>query len=62
MGSRIALFVRESKKDQGGTAPYMFLGLADYVSHTGSRPMDVIWRLRRPIPAKLVSVSSQLAS
>jgi hypothetical protein len=62
MGSRVALFVRESKEDLGGTAPYTFLGLADYVSHTGSRPMDIIWHLRRPIPGKFLSISSQLAS
>ena len=33
------------------TAPYMFLGPADYVSHEGERPIAFVWRLRRPMPA-----------
>ncbi|QSO49287.1 DUF3427 domain-containing protein [Alicyclobacillus mengziensis] len=50
-GNRIVLFTRERKVDTAGTVPYTFLGLANYVSHTGSRPMNVTWRLHRPIPA-----------
>lgn len=49
------LFVREYGKQPGGlAAPYAFLGAADYVSHTGDRPMSITWRLRRPMPARLV--------
>ena len=49
---RILLFVREFKKDALGTSPYTFLGQATYVNHTGSKPMSIIWRLEKPIPAK----------
>lgn len=49
---RILLFVREFKQDALGTSPYTFLGKATYVSHTGSKPMNIVWKLEKPIPAK----------
>ena len=50
-GSEIALFVRNTRKDSyRNTAPYVFLGNADYVSHTGERPMSITWRLHNEIP------------
>lgn len=60
MGSKILLFVREYKNDQIGTAPYTFLGLADYTRHEGSRPMNIIWQLHRPIPAKYLKKTNKL--
>ena len=51
-GGRVLLFVREFRQDAMGAAPYTFLGRADYVSHTGSRPMNIVWRLEKEIPAK----------
>ena len=51
-GGRVLLFVREFKQDMLGTSPYTFLGQATYVSHTGSRPMNIVWELEYPIPAK----------
>jgi len=49
------LFVREYGKQSGGlAAPYAFLGALDYVSHTGDRPISITWRLRTPMPARLV--------
>ena len=32
---KIALFVREYKKENGYTSPFVFLGTADYVNHSG---------------------------
>lgn len=41
-GSKVLLFVREFKNDiYGNTAPYTYLGTANYVSHNGSRPMNI---------------------
>ena len=60
LGSRILLFVREYDTDLTGTAPYIFLGLANYVSHEGSRPMSIIWHLEKPIPAKFLNTSNKL--
>ncbi len=54
------MFVRESKKDSIGTVPYTFLGTADYVSHTGSRPMNIVWHLHHKIPAKFYKKTSQI--
>ena len=59
-GTYILLFVRENKKDVAGAAPYTFLGLADYVKHDGSRPMNIIWRLEKPIPAKYLKKTNKL--
>ncbi|UWG96534.1 DUF3427 domain-containing protein [Dehalobacter sp. DCM] len=59
-GSKVLLFVREYKSDATGAAPYTFLGLADYVKHEGSRPMNIIWRLHEPIPAKFIKKTNKL--
>ncbi len=59
-GSKVLLFVRESKTDLAGTAPYSLLGLANYVQHNGSRPMNITWQLERPIPAKYLKKTNQL--
>jgi superfamily II DNA or RNA helicase len=60
MGSKILLFVREFKDDVLGASPYTFLGLADYVSHEGSRPMNIIWQLQKPIPPKYLKKTNKL--
>ena len=60
-GSRVVLFVREFKNDKyGKTMPYTFLGTAEYVSHTGSKPMNVIWKLDKKIPAKYLKKTNKL--
>ncbi|MBE6478567.1 MAG: DUF3427 domain-containing protein [Propionibacteriaceae bacterium] len=53
-GSERVLFVREDKKSEyGAGAPYLCLGTADYISHEGSRPIGIDWRLRVPMPAEV---------
>jgi len=59
-GIKELLFVREFRTDISGTAPYTFLGLANYVQHSGNRPMNIIWRLERPIPAKYLKKTNKL--
>lgn len=47
------LFVRETSKDsRGETAPYLFLGPAQYVSHVGERPMAITWKLEVEIAGR----------
>lgn len=58
--SKVLLFVREFRDDIVGTAPYTFLGLADYIRHEGSRPMNITWKLHRPIPAKYLKKTNKL--
>ena len=49
-GNKILLFVREYNRVDGVTQPYLFLGTARYLSHEGSRPMSITWKLDRPMP------------
>ena len=48
-GSRVMLFARMKQTDRD----FWFLGTAHYISHEGSRPMAVVWKLDHPIPADL---------
>lgn len=61
-GSRVLLFVREFKTDRitGGAAPYTYLGEASYMQHEGYRPMNITWKLDRPIPAKFLKKTNKL--
>ncbi|MBN4063093.1 MAG: NgoFVII family restriction endonuclease [Alkaliphilus sp.] len=43
--NQVLLFVREYKKINGSGAPFYFLGKVTHVSNTGSKPMDIIWKL-----------------
>lgn len=53
-GNTISLFVREFKKNGSYTAPYTFLGNADYMKHSGERPVSFVWKLHQPMPAELL--------
>lgn len=59
-GSKVLLFVREYENDTAGTSPFTFLGLANYVSHEGSKPMSITWQLDKPIPAKFIKKTNKL--
>jgi hypothetical protein len=58
-GSAVHLFVRESKQQEGssGAPPYLYAGTAQYVSHTGERPMRIIWRLDHALPADVFRIA-----
>ena len=57
----ILLFVREEKKDKNGnTSPYSFLGTAQYVEHSGSKPISIVWKLDYPMPAHLLRKTARL--
>jgi hypothetical protein len=59
-GNEIFLFVREHKQENDFTAPYDFLGLANYIKHEGSRPMSITWELENPMPAHLWKETGKL--
>jgi superfamily II DNA or RNA helicase/HKD family nuclease len=59
--STVLIFVRYEQKDEFGTSPYLFLGPARYVSHTGDRPIGVTWRLDHAMPVDFVAVASAVA-
>ena len=62
LGSSILLFTRDRKTNAMGTAPYMFLGPATYVSHTGDRPMAITWKLENPMPMDMFIAASVAVS
>ena len=62
LGTKILFFVRENKSSGGAAMPYTFLGLADYIKHDGSRPMNVVFKLHRPIPAKFMKKTNKLVA
>ncbi len=53
------LFVRESKDVAPNdiASPYVFLGPVSYVSHTGSKPMSIVWQVRSRMPARIARVA-----
>lgn len=55
---KILLFVREERQEYGQTAPYRFLGNAKYVSHKGSKPIQIVWKLDHPIPERIIRGSN----
>ncbi|WP_149184750.1 DEAD/DEAH box helicase [Streptomyces sp. TRM49041] len=58
-GSHVLLFVRRYKhKDIGGAQPWMLLGPATYVEHTGSKPMAITWDLQHALPADVYTYAT----
>jgi len=47
-GIAIHLFVRDAKLAAGKAAPFIYYGQVEYLSHQGSKPMSIEWRLQRP--------------
>jgi superfamily II DNA or RNA helicase len=62
LGSKVLLFVREFDKINNVSQPYVCLGTASYVSHSGSKPMSIVWRLHNPIPAGLMKKANKTIS
>ena len=59
--SRVLLFVRHQARGEFGTAPYLFLGPASYVSHAGEKPIAITWRLAKPMPTDFLTIASAVA-
>ncbi|MEV1295326.1 DUF3427 domain-containing protein [Pseudonocardia sp. NPDC049635] len=61
-GSHVLLFVRSAPRDDiGEGAPFLCLGTCDYVSHRGSKPIAITWRLHRPMPGETFRAASVVA-
>lgn len=53
-GYRILFFARLNKREQGETAPFVYLGaVRELESYEGNRPIQMIWELEHPMPAAL---------
>lgn len=60
--STVLLFVRETQQDAFGTAPYLLLGPATYVSHEGERPIAITWSLAHAMPVDFFQTASVAVS
>lgn len=49
LGISVHLFVRTERLSAGKSAPFVYHGPVDYQSHTGAKPMSVVFSLRYPI-------------
>jgi superfamily II DNA or RNA helicase/HKD family nuclease len=45
----VVIAVREKASGPNGTIHFRLLGPADYVNHSGSRPISILWKLREPM-------------
>jgi superfamily II DNA or RNA helicase/HKD family nuclease len=60
--SNVLLFSRDTKVDAFGSgAPYLLLGPAHYVSHTGDRPIAITWGLAHAMPTDAFTSASVAA-
>ncbi len=59
--SSVLLFVREQEKDEFGTSPYLFLGPATYVTHTGGKPIAITWQLAHAMPTDFFTAATVAA-
>ncbi|GAB3000615.1 DUF3427 domain-containing protein [Psychrosphaera aestuarii] len=61
-GKRLFLFVREQSNDEfGKTMGFVNFGEVDYVSHTGSQPMNITWKLRSAMPSFIWKQAAKLS-
>ncbi|MFF3332288.1 DUF3427 domain-containing protein [Streptomyces sp. NPDC002888] len=62
-GSHVLLFLRRYKRNGiGKSEPWMFLGPATFVKHTGSKPMAITWDLHHELPADVWSYAAAITS
>lgn len=53
IGHQPLLFIRGGQKLSNSlTEPFLYAGPADYISHEGSKPMSIMWRLQQPLRAR----------
>ena len=55
---KVLLFVREFRQEYNQASPYIFLGNARYISHRGSHPIEIVWKMDHPIPEKIIRESN----
>ncbi|MBR4225839.1 MAG: DUF3427 domain-containing protein [Candidatus Methanomethylophilaceae archaeon] len=54
---RALLFVRENKTEKGQPMPFMYLGKGRHRSHSGSRPIDIVWEMEERMPPEILAYS-----
>jgi hypothetical protein len=62
LGAKVLLFTRPRQWDENGiTMPYTCLGQVDYMSQSGSKPVGIVWKLHRAMPADVYVEASAVA-
>jgi len=64
-GTTFHLFIREFKtipENPAEAMPYIYLGPARYISHSGSKPMRILWKLKHSIPMDILHTVKVVAS
>lgn len=62
IGKRLFLFVREQTHDEfNRTLGFVNFGEVEYVSHSGSQPMNITWRLKHAMPTFMWHQAAKLA-
>ncbi len=57
----VLLFVRENKTTDGISSSYCFLGPVKHVSHYGSCPINIEWKLIHKMPARLCRMTERMS-
>ncbi|MEU8216195.1 hypothetical protein AB0C47_10560 [Micromonospora taraxaci] len=60
----MCIFVRETRiPDRDLSAPaYLYAGTMTYDSHTGDRPMRILWKLHHALPADVYTAARAIAA
>jgi len=57
------LFLRKSKRDERNvTESYFFAGSLELESYEGSNPINIIWKLKNPLPADIYKMAAVVSS
>jgi hypothetical protein len=56
MGLQVHLLVRKTKKTGSKQTPFVYCGEVDFQSWAGTAPITVTWRLREPIPSRILTM------
>ncbi|MBR4696849.1 MAG: DUF3427 domain-containing protein, partial [Candidatus Methanomethylophilaceae archaeon] len=54
---RALLFVRENKSVNGQSMPFMYLGKGHHKSHSGSKPISIVWEMEERMPPEILAYS-----
>ena len=52
-GYTILVFVRDTKRQNGVTVPFTYLGPVERETYEHERPISIVWKLRSPMPASI---------
>jgi len=59
LGYTILAFARGRKKRNGCTVPFVYLGPVDRVSYENEKPIEMVWRLRHPMPVDMFEANKR---